>query len=115
MSAILSLLILSGVSVAAVFGEGQFTSPRAKLEQILANPGEFEGKKVVVEGRVREVCQRLGCWLKIAAGKSEVRIVTKDHAFFVPKTLKGKTVKAEGVLTQVEEKIEFIADAISIP
>ena len=115
MLSILSLLILSKVSYAAVFGEGQFNSPPAKLEQILANPGEFEGKKVVVEGRVREVCQRLGCWLKIAAEKSEVRIVTKDHAFFVPKTLKGKTVKAEGALTQNDGKIEFVADAISVP
>ncbi len=115
MSTLLSLLILSGVSFAAVFGEGEFKSPPAKLEQILAHPEEFEGKKVVVEGRVREVCQRLGCWLRISAEKSEVRIATKDHAFFVPKTLKGKIIKAEGTVTHYDGKIEFVADAISVP
>lgn len=49
---------------------------------------------------VREVCQKKGCWMILADGKTTVRVTFKDYGFFVPKDLAGRSVLVEGVLTE---------------
>ncbi|MDB5197662.1 MAG: hypothetical protein JWP88_2033 [Flaviaesturariibacter sp.] len=63
--------------------------------------GTFEGK---VTGKVKEVCQTMGCWMKLEkADGTTVMVKTKDHAFFMPKNIAGKTVVIEGVASEKEE------------
>ncbi len=62
------------------------------------NGDEGGGKKVRVRGTVTSVCQKMGCWMMLADGASEARIFTREHGFFLPKDIAGKTAEAEGVL-----------------
>jgi Domain of unknown function (DUF4920) len=57
-------------------------------------------KTVRVQAKVAEVCQQKGCWLLLADGSSTMRITFKDYAFFMPKDIAGKTIIAEGVITE---------------
>lgn len=56
------------------------------------------GKNVKVQAKVEEVCQSMGCWLIVREGEVIVRIKTKDHKFFVPKNIAGRTVVVEGII-----------------
>jgi hypothetical protein len=64
-------------------------------------------KLVKVKAKVEEVCQSMGCWLIVREGDLSVRIKTKDHKFYVPKTIAGRTVVVEGVVsgTVIEEHL----------
>src|SRR5712664_2357156 len=37
-----------------------------RLPDLLASPERQEGKAVVVEGKVRRACERMGCWMELA-------------------------------------------------
>jgi hypothetical protein len=76
----------------AITAEGAALSP-ADLQAKLA-AGAFEGK---VTGRVKEVCKSMGCWIKLEkADGTTLMVKSKDHGFFMPQNLVGKTVVIEG-------------------
>ncbi|MCS6885945.1 MAG: DUF4920 domain-containing protein [Acidobacteriota bacterium] len=90
-------------------------SPQVELAQLIANPNEFLGKKVIIEGTVERLCQKKGCWVQVTApgAKKRLRITFKDYAFFVPTdSTKGKHIKAEGELvvkTHTRSEAEHLA------
>lgn len=65
---------------------------------LLARPADFVGKSVRVEGRVADVCQKMGCWMVIAEGDQSMRVLMKDHAFSVDKQGAGSTCLVDGVV-----------------
>lgn len=72
----------------------------------------IEGKEnvpVKVMGEVTEVCKAEGCWLKMktATGNS-IMIRMKDHAFFVPVSMTGKTIIAEGTASIKETSVDML-------
>jgi hypothetical protein len=75
------------------------------------NNGVFDGK---VTGKVTEVCKAMGCWIKLEkADGTALMVKTKDHAFFLPQDLVGKTVVVEGsasVKEVSEEKRKHFAE-----
>jgi hypothetical protein len=74
---------------------------------------KFEGK---VTGKVVEVCQEKGCWMKIERSKGEKLMVKfKDYGFFMPKNIVGKEVVLDGEATMKEVSVKqqrhYAADA----
>lgn len=64
-----------------------------ELDQNLKN-NKYEGK---VSGKVVEVCQEKGCWMKIEKANGEkVMVRFKDYGFFMPKNIVGKEVVLDG-------------------
>ncbi len=73
-----------------------------ELQQKAAT-SEYSGR---ITGKVTEVCQAMGCWFKIEKGDGTALMVkTKDHGFFLPQSLVGKTVAIDGV-AKVKEVTE---------
>ncbi len=69
-----------------------------------------------VAGKVVDVCQVKGCWMKLEnPGGEAVHIMFKDYALFMPKDLAGKNVVLEGRAyinyTTVAELQHFAEDA----
>ncbi len=111
-----SLLVLATVSAHAqndeikpaakgvVYGEAistQGSAPVApgSLQASLVN-NAFEGK---VTGKVKEVCKSMGCWIKLEnADGTTLMVKSKDHGFFMPQNLVGKTVVIEGTASVTE-------------
>jgi hypothetical protein len=55
---------------------------------------KFSGK---ITGKVVEVCQEKGCWMKVEKADGEKLMVKfKDYGFFMPKNIEGKEVVLEG-------------------
>ena len=86
---------------------------RVSFADALKEPQKYDGKKVVIEGVVRRVCQAEGCWMEIgpkAEGDGSVR-VTFDHKFAVPKDSSRMNFRAEGTLklkTLSKETVEHL-------
>ena len=66
-------------------------------------------KEVKVKGKVVEVCKAEGCWLRMeTAGGGTMMIRMKEHKFFVPVSMQGKTIVADGTATLKETSVDML-------
>lgn len=86
---------------------------QVELATVLADPQQFEGRPIEIRGEVVDVCQRKGCWLRMAPSGSG----DKDGVFvkftcpidgerLIPMTAVGQSVMVEGTLI-----VETISEA----
>jgi len=58
-------------------------------------------------GNINEVCQSMGCWMKVdLANNQEVFVKFKDYGFFVPKDASGRQVVMNGKAFVEELSVE---------
>ena len=77
--------------------------PVAEMDKKMVN-NKFEGK---VTGKVLEVCQEKGCWMKVEKPGGETLMVKfKDYGFFMPKDIVGKEVVLDGQATLKETSVK---------
>ena len=74
---------------------------------------KYEGK---ITGKVTEVCQEKGCWMKVEKDNGEtVMVKFKDYGFFMPKNIVGKDVVLDGEAqlkeTSVKQLQHYAKDA----
>ena len=80
----------------AAFGEPFTQDDVMGADKLLSSLPEFDGKKVRVEGRIADVCQKAGCWMVLAHEDLSIRVKMKDHAFFVDRQSTGGWADIEG-------------------
>lgn len=72
------------------------------LGDVLSKPGDFEGKTVRVDAKVRRACSQKGCWMELAEGSENkpatCRVTFKDYGFFVPTDSAGAEARLQGVV-----------------
>ena len=80
------------------YGDEITLDEKTNISDILANPAEFEGKKVLVEGTIVGVCAKRGCWIELSSDKESesIRIKVNDGEIVFPMETKGKTALVEG-------------------
>jgi len=98
-----------------VFGDGVKLSDSTAISKILANPNDYAGTTVRVEGMITDVCPKRGCWFEMAGeGTGEkLRFKVTDGVMVFPVDAKGKYAVAEGVISAreltMEESHEYLA------
>lgn len=103
---ILAFVLIAGLAANAqdpksaekgvTYGEGTTADGSIAVADLesKAKDNKYEGK---VKGKVTEVCQEKGCWMKLEKGNGEtVMVKFKDYGFFMPKDIVGKEVVLEG-------------------
>lgn len=74
--------------------------PGVKLAELVAAPEKYQDKSVRVEGTVRRACSKMGCWMELAESAAPaaagIRVLMKDHGFFVPTDSAGSKATVEG-------------------
>ena len=80
--------------------------------------GDTVNSKMI--GKVEEVCQSKGCWMKVDLENGEqVMVKFKDYAFFMPKDLAGKEVVLNGKAfvneVPVDEERHYAEDGGATP
>lgn len=80
------------------FGAGVTLTDATSLDVLLANPKDFAGKEVRVEGTVSDVCTKRGCWFELAGDKpgQKLRFKVDDGEMTFPVDSKGKHAIAQG-------------------
>lgn len=76
--------------------------PAVTLADLVANGEKYQDKSVRVAGTVRRACDKMGCWMELAESTDKmangVRVLMKDHAFFVPTDSAGSKATVEGTV-----------------
>ncbi len=111
---IAAILISLAVSSAVVAAEGKTYgkplggSDTTKISVLMAEPDEYLGKTVRVEGLITGVCEKRGCWMSLASDEEfeELRIKVDDGVIVFPIEAKGKHAIAEGEFTKIEMTME---------
>ena len=69
-----------------------------EIKDILAAPQSFEGKPVIIEGKITSECST-GCWfyLSVGAGNLSIYVDTKNSGFAIPQKV-GKYILVEGTV-----------------
>lgn len=96
-------------------GDSVGKAKEVSLTKVLKNPNEYVGKNVVVAGVIVRSCKMEGCWMELAPAKDaqSVRVIFKNHAFFIPLDSAGMRAKAEGVFsvkTLSKEQVAHLRD-----
>ena len=83
------------------YGKALTLKETTPVSAILKDPKTYEGKRVLVQGPIVEVCAERGCWIRIASDKEfeALRFKVQDGVIVFPLSAKGKTVLAEGVIS----------------
>ncbi len=68
------------------------------LAELASNPGQFAGKKIRIEGTVKEVCQGKGCWVEVEAGGASFLARSLDEKVLLPKDCSGYAIVVQGVV-----------------
>lgn len=117
MKALVVVLLLCLLSVPTragsekVYGKPITVKEKTSIAEIVAHPEKYDGKRVLVEGKVADVCKKMGCWIMIEEGKDgqTIRFKVDDGVIVFPKDAKGKIARAEGIVSarvmSVEDQI----------
>ena len=100
-------LTVGGASVSAEtvkLGEPMETERRVtSIEEILATPDAWVGKTVRIEGRVAEVCTKMGCWMDLVSPEdARMQVKVDDGVIVFPLEAVGRRASAEGKVEILE-------------
>lgn len=103
-------LALTGTAIAgdgATYGDGVNVETAVAVETLLANPGDYMGKTVRVDGIITGVCKMRGCWIQVSDEKGNgVRIKVEDGVIVFPATSMGQKASAQGVFDGVPAAVQ---------
>ena len=90
------------------FGKPLTINQATPIADILNEPAKYDGKRVLVEGKITEVCEMMGCWIMIqgADEKETLRFKVEDGVITFPMSVAGKVARAEGVVSVKEMSID---------
>ncbi len=94
-------LTAAGAIQAKKYGTALTLTEVTKVSDIYASPDKFNGKRVLVQGPIVDVCAEMGCWLAVGSDQEfqSIRFKVEDGVIVFPMSIKGMTAKVEGVLT----------------
>ena len=76
------------------------------LEEKLVTAEKYIGK---VKGTVASVCEKKGCWMKLATTEGDgIMIRFKDYKFFMPLNIVGKDVVLQGEAKKTVTSVEML-------
>ncbi|MCB0365478.1 MAG: DUF4920 domain-containing protein [Bdellovibrionaceae bacterium] len=100
-----SVAFANGVKEKPFYGADITMKEPVELSVAISKLSEVGNKEILVTGTVEKVCTNKGCWMAITSGDHQARVTFKDYGFFVPVTLKGKKVLAQGLLSEKTLKV----------
>jgi hypothetical protein len=73
------------------------------IKDILANPDQYLGRDVMIEGNIANVCQNAGCWIDVKDSSSPetLQVKVNDGEIVFPKDGAGKKVSAQGTVEKL--------------
>jgi hypothetical protein len=89
------------------YGAGLTLAEITPLGEVVKHPERYADRPLLVKGRIRDVCQKKGCWMLLTDGESQIRVRFADYGFFVPKDSSGKDAYVEGraAVEEISEKV----------
>ena len=88
------------------YGAGLTLVETTPLREVVSQPELHADRTLLVKGRIRDVCQKKGCWMVLTDSEFRIRVRFADYGFFVPKDSNGKDAYVEGraAVEEISEK-----------
>jgi hypothetical protein len=108
---VMSSVAIAGDSKATSFGDGVTLSDPVAINTLLAEPNDYVGKKVRIDGVITGVCKKRGCWMQVTDPESGqgVRVKVEDGVIIFPYEAMGHKAAAEGVFEAIKLTPEQMA------
>jgi hypothetical protein len=94
-------MLAAVVSIAGAgtkYGEGVNLEKAVPIADLLAQPADYLGKTIRVDGTITGVCKKRGCWMQLTDEDGNgVRIKVEDGVIVFPATSMGRQASAQGV------------------
>lgn len=98
------------------FGKSFVGFPAAAIPGIVANPDDFLGKQVSIQGILKRQCPATGCWFFLTdpadPKAQELKVEMGDTTPRLPSRM-GRLAHVEGQLIKYGEGYEFIGVAVT--
>lgn len=98
------------------FGHPFTGLPAASIPQIMANPDDFLGRQVSINGVLKRQCPATGCWFYLSdpadPKAQELKVEMGDTTPELPKRI-GRPAHIEGQLIKYGEGYQFIGVAVT--
>jgi hypothetical protein len=93
----------SGKKVTTSGTEGQGSGVKVEFASLIANPDNYIGKNIIVEGKVVHVCTESGKKMFIVGENPDVRlfVAAGENISKFPMELLGSQISVEGLITKV--------------
>jgi len=88
------------------FGAPVTAKKAVAIAKLARDPARFAGRKVRLEGTVKEVCQGKGCWVEVEAGGASFMARSLDESVLLPKDCKGRAIVVQGVVKALPRAIK---------
>lgn len=93
-----------------VFGEEMQSKPIYKMESFNDLSLSNEPQTLALEGQIKSVCKKKGCWMKMANPNGDDLFVSFDYVFLVPKNADGRRAVIEGVLSNDTTSVAYLKE-----
>ena len=95
---VLTALALLAIQVILAAEEpAEFKNETVKIQEIIKNESAFDGKYVVIEGKISSECGS-GCWFIVDDGTAQLYVDILPNNFVIPQRM-GANVKVYGQIT----------------
>lgn len=103
-----ALLFTNAYAKELTFGVPVDPSLKIEISTLMASPEQYVDQVVTVSGIIIGVCEKRGCWMKLASDAKfqNLRIKVKDGDMVFPMSAKGREALATGRFTQIKLDIE---------
>ncbi|VAX09025.1 hypothetical protein MNBD_GAMMA26-2254 [hydrothermal vent metagenome] len=97
------------------FGAEITLSSPISVDNAIEQLAQLANQEILITGKATDICQKKGCWVTLQGTKSDIRVTFINYEFFVPKTVVGKKILAQGKLfaeqMEISEARHFAQDA----
>ncbi|MCJ7445758.1 MAG: hypothetical protein MUO26_14765 [Methanotrichaceae archaeon] len=110
--AIIGLMSLVVQTVHAKEEPAELKSAAVKIQEILQNESAYDGKYVVIEGKIDTECPS-GCWFILNDGSATIYVDILPNNFVIPQK-RGSSAKVYGEVTTIEGDPMMIGKMVEI-
>ncbi|MFB3766524.1 MAG: hypothetical protein ACE14P_14930 [Methanotrichaceae archaeon] len=112
---VILFLVIGAVALQAVQAKDEpleFKSETVKIQYIVKDESNFDGKYVVIEGKIQTECP-MGCWFIADDGTAQIYVDIKPNNFVIPQK-RGDNVKVYGEVTKKNGDPQLIGKIVEI-
>lgn len=93
-----------------IYGEEITAKPIYKMESFKDLSLGDEPQTLALEGKIKAVCKKKGCWMKMDNPNGDDLFVSFDYVFLVPKNADGRRAVISGVLSNDTTSVEYLKE-----
>ena len=114
---LLLLVLIIGCDSGKVHQVGEAVPPNRaiRIKEVLDRPAAFLEQRVVLSGRVGQVCQHMGCWFVLQDSTRHILIdLEQGRTIAVPRNISGDSLRVVGVVKRIGDDLRLMGKGVEI-